>query len=93
MGGVALPPRNSPGQVDIQIVAKQWMWKAQHPQGNREINELHIPVGRAIKLTLASEDVIHSFYIPAFRVKQDVVPGRFVTEWFKPTKVGTYHLL
>ena len=80
------------GALVINVVGKQWMWKAQHPQGNREINELHIPVGRAIKLTLASEDVIHSFYIPAFRVKQDVVPGRFVTEWFKPTKVGTYHL-
>jgi cytochrome c oxidase subunit 2 len=68
------------------------MWKAQHQEGNREINELHIPVGRTIKLTLASEDVIHSFYIPAFRVKQDVVPGRFVTLWFKPTRVGSYHL-
>jgi len=83
------PPRNS---LEINVVAKQWMWKVQHQEGNREINELHLPVGQAVKLTLASEDVIHSFFIPAFRVKQDVVPGRFVTEWFRPTRVGQYHL-
>ncbi len=62
----------------------------QHQEGNREINELHLPVSRAVKLTLASEDVIHSFYVPAFRIKQDVVPGRFTTEWFQPTRVGAY---
>lgn len=84
-----VPPANT---LEINVVGKQWMWKIQHQEGNREINELHIPVNRNIKLTLASEDVIHSFYIPAFRVKQDVVPGRFTTEWFKPTRVGTYHL-
>jgi cytochrome c oxidase subunit 2 len=84
-----VPPADT---LEINIVGKQWMWKVQHQQGNREINELHVPVGRTVKLTLASEDVIHSFYIPAFRIKQDAVPGRFTTEWFKPTKTGAYHL-
>lgn len=83
-----VPPANT---LNINVIGKQWMWKIQHQEGNREINELHIPVNRAVKLTLASEDVIHSFYIPAFRVKQDVVPGRFLTEWFKPIRVGKYH--
>jgi cytochrome c oxidase subunit 2 len=68
------------------------MWKLEHPGGQQEINELHIPVGRAVKVTMASEDVIHSFYVPAFRLKQDVVPGRYRTFWFEPTKPGTYHL-
>ncbi|HUC85553.1 MAG TPA: cytochrome c oxidase subunit II [Candidatus Acidoferrales bacterium] len=77
--------------LQINVVGKQWMWKIQHEEGNREINELHLPLDRAVKLTLASEDVIHSFYVPAFRVKQDVVPGRFVTEWFQPTRLGAYH--
>ena len=72
--------------------AKQWMWKFQHPEGVREINALHVPVGQAIKLTMTSEDVIHSFYVPAFRTKQDVVPGRYTTVWFKATVAGTYHL-
>jgi cytochrome c oxidase subunit II len=86
---MVVPPAET---LEINVVGKQWMWRIQHQEGNREINELHIPVGQAVRLTLASEDVIHSFYIPAFRVKQDVVPGRFTTEWFKPTKVGQYHL-
>ncbi len=84
-----VPPRNA---LEIYVVGKQWMWKIQHPQGNREINELHIPVGRPIKLVMTSQDVIHSFYIPAFRVKQDVLPGRYTTEWFEATKIGEYHL-
>ncbi len=84
-----VPPTEA---LDLNVVGKQWMWKIQHPEGNREINELHIPLGRTVRLTMASEDVIHSFYIPAFRVKQDVVPGRFTTEWFTPTRVGDYHL-
>ncbi len=79
------------GTLEINVIGKQWMWKIQHQEGNREINELHLPVGRAVKLTLASEDVIHSFFIPAFRIKQDVVPGRFTTEWFQPTQIGVYH--
>lgn len=78
--------------AEIYVVGKQWMWKIQHPQGNREINELHMPVGRSIKLVMTSQDVIHSFYVPAFRVKQDVLPGRYSTLWFEATKIGEYHL-
>lgn len=78
--------------LEVYVVAKQWMWKIQHQQGPREINNLHIPVGVPVKLTMTSEDVIHSFYVPAFRVKQDVLPGRYTTLWFEATKPGTYHL-
>jgi cytochrome c oxidase subunit II len=78
--------------INIDVVGKQWMWKLQHMEGRREINELHIPVGKPIKLTLTSEDVIHSFYVPAFRTKQDAVPGRYTSSWFEATKPGTYHL-
>jgi cytochrome c oxidase subunit 2 len=78
--------------IDIYVVGKQWMWKVQHSQGKREINELHVPVNQPVRLTLASEDVIHSFFVPAFRVKKDVVPGRYNTMWFEATKVGEYHL-
>ncbi|HEY4285058.1 MAG TPA: cytochrome c oxidase subunit II [Chthoniobacterales bacterium] len=83
------PPRYS---LEVQVVAKQWMWKLQHAAGKKEIDELHLPLGRAVTLTMTSQDVIHSFYIPAFRVKQDVVPGRYSTEWFTPTRLGEYHL-
>jgi cytochrome c oxidase subunit 2 len=83
------PPADS---MQIYVVGKQWMWKVQHMEGQREINELHVPVNRNIKLTLTSEDVIHDFFVPAFRTKTDVVPGRYTTEWFRPTKVGSYHL-
>jgi cytochrome c oxidase subunit 2 len=78
--------------LELNVVGKQWMWKVQHPTGQREINEMHIPLGQVVKVTLASQDVIHSFYLPAFRIKQDVIPGRFTTEWFKTTKAGTYHI-
>ena len=78
--------------IDIYAVGKQWMWKIQHPQGKREINELHVPINQPVRLTLASEDVIHAFFVPAFRVKRDVVPGRYNTMWFEATKVGEYHL-
>jgi len=78
--------------MNIYVVGKQWMWKTQHLEGRREINELHVPVGRPIKLTMTSEDVIHSFYMPAFRVKFDVLPGKYTTAWFNPTKPGKYHL-
>ncbi len=78
--------------TEYWATAKQWMWKFQHPEGQREINQLHLPVGETIKLTMTSEDVIHSFYVPAFRVKQDVLPGRYTTVWFQPNRVGTYHL-
>jgi len=78
--------------LDIYVVAKQWMWKFQHLDGQREINELHIPYGRRVKLTMTTEDVIHSFYVPAFRVKMDVVPGKYSSVWFEPTKPGRYQL-
>jgi cytochrome c oxidase subunit II len=81
-----------PNAIELFVVGKQWMWKVQHPEGPREINALHVPVGQAIQLTMISEDVIHSFYIPAFRIKQDVLPGRYVKQWFQATKTGTYHL-
>jgi len=84
--------RHSPPDVlDIYLIGKQWMWKAQQPNGLKEINELHVPVGRNVRLTLASEDVIHNFFVPAFRVKMDVVPGRYNTMWFRPTVPGRYH--
>jgi cytochrome c oxidase subunit II len=82
------PPRDT---LDITVVGKQWMWRLQQPNGKREINELHLPVNRNVKLILGSEDVIHNFYVPAFRVKMDVVPGRYNTMWFRPTKIGKYH--
>ncbi|MBZ5707513.1 MAG: cytochrome c oxidase subunit II, partial [Acidobacteriia bacterium] len=83
------PPR---GATEVYVVAKQWMWKLQHEDGQREINELHVPVGRDIKMIMTSQDVIHSFYVPAFRIKQDVLPGRYTTAWFRATQPGTYHL-
>src|SRR6516165_5041973 len=83
------PPNDA---IQIYAVGKQWMWKLEHIEGQREINELHIPVGRPVRVTMASEDVIHSFFVPAFRTKQDVVPGRYSTTWFTPTKPGRYHL-
>ena len=83
------PPK---GAMEIFVVGKQWMWKIQHPEGHREINELHVPVGQPVKLTMATEDVLHSFYIPAFRTKKDVVPGHYQTMWFEANKVGKYHL-
>jgi cytochrome c oxidase subunit II len=83
------PPK---GAMEIYIVGKQWMWKAQHMDGAREINELHVPIGVPVKLTMGSEDVIHSFFIPDFRVKADVIPGRYNTLWFTATKAGRYHL-
>jgi cytochrome c oxidase subunit 2 len=83
------PPADA---VEYTAVGKQWMWKFQHPEGQREINALHVPVGQPIKLKLTSEDVIHSFFVPAFRVKQDAVPGRYTSVWFQATKPGRYHL-
>jgi cytochrome c oxidase subunit 2 len=76
----------------IYVVGKQWMWKLQHPEGKREINELHVPLGRPVRLLMTSQDVIHSFFIPAFRIKQDVLPRRYTELWFNPTKVGKHHL-
>lgn len=79
--------------LSIYVVAKQWMWKVQHPAGQREINELHIPVGQPIRLILASQDVIHSFFVPAFRVKRDVLPGRYEGLWLQAENVGEFPLL
>src|SRR5437870_11421717 len=86
---MARPPDDA---MNIYVVGKQWMWKTQHLEGQREINELHIPLGRAVRLTMTAEDVIHSFFVPAFREKFDVLPGRYTTAWFKPTKAGKFHL-
>jgi cytochrome c oxidase subunit II len=83
------PPK---GSMEVFVTGKQWMWKIQHSGGQREINELHVPLGRPVKLTMTSEDVIHDFYVPAFRVKKDVLPGRYTSLWFEPTKLGTFHL-
>jgi cytochrome c oxidase subunit II len=83
------PPNDA---QEIYVVGKQWMWKIQHGDGQREINELHVPIGKPVKLIMTSQDVIHDFFIPAFRVKMDVIPGRYTTEWFEATKPGEYHL-
>jgi cytochrome c oxidase subunit 2 len=83
------PPRDA---TEVYTVAKQWMWKFEHSAGQSEINELHVPMGRDVKLIMTSQDVIHSFFVPAFRIKQDVIPGRYTTLWFHATKPGTYHL-
>lgn len=83
------PPDNA--QV-VYVVAKQWMWKLQHVDGTREINELHVPVGQPIELRMISQDVIHSFCLPDFRIKQDVLPSRYTTIWFRATRAGAYHL-
>jgi cytochrome c oxidase subunit 2 len=78
--------------MQIYAVGKQWMWKFQHPEGQREINELHIPVGRPIKITISSEDVLHSLYFPAFRTKMDAIPGRYTELWFEADTPGSYHI-
>ncbi|HUO14572.1 MAG TPA: cytochrome c oxidase subunit II [Verrucomicrobiae bacterium] len=85
----ATPPKDS---LQIYIVAKQWMWKTQHENGEREINALHVPVNRDVRLTMISQDVIHSFWVPEFRIKADVLPGRYTTLWFRANRTGTYHL-
>jgi len=85
----ATPPANT---LDINVEGKQWMWKLQHPNGTREVNELHIPKGRPVKLTMTSQDVIHDFFVPAFRVKQDVLPAVYSTLWFQATQVGEFPL-
>jgi cytochrome c oxidase subunit II len=86
---MATPPAET---LNIYVVGKQWMWKFQHLDGQREINELHVPVGRNVKLIATSEDVIHDFFVPAFRMKADVLPGRYVNIWFHATTPGRYHL-
>ena len=86
---VYTPPANA---MNIYVVGKQWMWKAEHPGGQHEINSLHIPTGKPIQLTLISQDVFHSFSIPAFRVKREAIPGRYTSVWCEATTPGTYHL-
>lgn len=83
------PPNEA---MEVYVVGKQWMWYIQHPDGQREINELHVPVGQPVKLIMTSQDVIHSFYVPAFRIKQDVLPGRYTSIWFEANQVGRFHL-
>jgi cytochrome c oxidase subunit 2 len=85
----ARPPR---GAMEVYVVAKQWMWKMEYEGGQRDINQLHVPVGRDVRMIMSSQDVIHSFFVPAFRVKADVLPGRYTEIWFRPTQPGTYHL-
>jgi len=85
----ARPPK---GSMQIYVVAKQWMWKFEHETGQRVIDQLHVPIGRDIRMVMSSQDVIHSFFVPAFRIKTDVLPGRYTETWFRPTKTGTYHL-
>ncbi len=79
------PPADA---LEVDVVGKQWMWKLQHKEGRREIDELHVPLGRPVKITMTSEDVIHGFYVPDFRVKQDAIPGRYTTLWFEATRKG-----
>ena len=86
---VYTPPANA---MNIYVVGKQWMWKAEHPGGQHEINSLHVPINQPIQITLISQDVFHSFSIPAFRVKREAIPGRYTTVWFEATQVGKYHL-
>src|SRR5579884_2513797 len=85
----AKPPKDS---LEIYVIAKQWMWKLQHQNGVREINTLHVPMDRDVRLTMISQDVIHSFWVPEFRVKADVLPGRYTTIWFRANHTGTFHL-
>jgi len=85
--------RRPPDQaMQIYAVGKQWMWKFQHLEGQREINQLHVPAGRPVKITISSEDVLHSLYFPAFRTKMDAIPGRYTELWFEATTPGTYHM-
>ena len=84
--------RPPPGTLDLHVIGRQWMWDIRQPNGRREFDELHVPVHTPVRLLLTSEDVIHSFYVPAFRLKQDVVPGKVVSLWFNATKTGRFAL-
>jgi cytochrome c oxidase subunit 2 len=84
------PPAHA--DLDLYVVGKQWMWKIQHPGGQREIDAIHVPVNRTVRIVLASQDVIHSLFLPEFRLKHDAVPGQFETFWFRPTRTGTFQL-
>lgn len=86
---IRTPPKQT---LEVYVIGKQWMWHVQHPNGKRENNELHVPINRPVRLIMTSQDVIHSFYLPSFRVKQDVLPGRYTSMWFEATRPGEYHL-
>ncbi|HET6432786.1 cytochrome c oxidase subunit II [Dyella sp.] len=88
--GLRTPPHDA---STVYVVGKQWMWKIQHPGGQREIDQLHLPLGVPTRLVMTSQDVIHSFYVPAFRIKQDLLPGRYTQMWFTPTETGTFDLM
>ena len=84
---------NTPANaLEVFALGKQWMWQFQHPDGQREIDELHVPVGHPVRMIMASQDVIHSFFVPAFRIKMDVMPGRYTSIWFEASQPGVYHL-
>lgn len=87
--GIFQPPSDA---MKIYVVAKQWMWKTEYPGGQREINTLHLPLNKQVELVMTSQDVIHDFFVPAFRIKRDVLPGQYETLWFRATRPGTYHL-
>ncbi len=93
-GGVLYFKKNQvpSGALEIEVVGKQWMWKVQHPEGKKEINELHVPLGKTVRLIMTSQDVIHDFGLPAFRLKEDVVPGKYTSQWFTPDKTGTFSI-
>src|SRR5262249_46646620 len=84
--------RAADGASDVYVLGRQWMWEVRHPEGKREINELHLPVGRPVRIVGVSQDVIHSFFVPAFRTKQDVLPGRYTQLWLQPQRTGRFHL-
>jgi cytochrome c oxidase subunit 2 len=92
VGGSAVPTRGGVGPMEVHVVAKQWMWKTQQPNGAREIDALHVPVDTPVRLVMTSQDVIHSFYVPAFRLKQDVLPSRVTELNFTPTEIGAFDL-
>ena len=85
-----VPPANA---LEIQVTAKRWLWQFEYPNGTRTINEIHVPVGKPVKLVMSSEDVIHSFFVPSFRIKMDVLPNRYTDLWFTPTREGVHALL
>ncbi len=86
---LTVPPEDA---IDVYVMGKRWMWKFAYPHGQATISQLYVPAGKPVRLIMTSRDVIHSFFVPAFRIKQDVLPGRYTTTWFKPTKVGKYRL-
>ncbi|ADO74536.1 cytochrome c oxidase subunit II [Stigmatella aurantiaca] len=87
---VTTPPKDA---MDVYVMGKQWMWKFAYPEGPNGVNVLHVPANRPVRLLITSRDVLHSFYVPAFRIKMDALPGRYTQVWFEATKPGTYQVL